>query len=409
MKNISYISRWALTIAFFVSMSIQSSEKEDIKTKQSQLQQLKKDIERYEEKIKESEKKEHATLELLDIYDRQAVLLKKLIRQFHDEETSLKKEIDGTRSSVRELTSQIQFLKRQYAQYITTAYKYGRTYDLELLLSSRSFNQMFIRSEYLKRFSEQRRKDVEKIDYRRDDLESYGRILEEQLIRQRKLITEKSKEEKKLEQQRKKRKALLTEIKRDKKNYRQELNRKLESVKELEQMITKLIEKEKSKKKSASEISKKGKISSKTGELASGSFEARRGSIRWPVDQGKLVSRFGNHRHPTLNTVTQNPGIDISVPLGTQVVNVAEGEVSAIWWLPSFGNLIILNHNSGFRTVYAHLAEISVSEGEQLPEGGLIGKSGESLSGPMLHFEIWKDREKQNPEQWLRPRGVTSR
>ncbi len=86
---------------------------------------------------------------------------------------------------------------------------------------------------------------------------------------------------------------------------------------------------------------------------------------------------------------------------GSPVSAVADGEVAKIFWLPSFGNLIIMNHNNGFRTVYAHLSDILVAEGQTIKEGDLIGESGESLDGPRIHFEIWKEREKQNPELWL--------
>ena len=88
---------------------------------------------------------------------------------------------------------------------------------------------------------------------------------------------------------------------------------------------------------------------------------------------------------------------------------VADGEVSTIWWLPSFGNLVIMNHQNGYRTVYAHLSEIAVNEGDRIRQGEQIGKSGEALAGPLLHFEIWKDREKQDPLQWLAPRGAAKR
>jgi murein DD-endopeptidase MepM/ murein hydrolase activator NlpD len=121
------------------------------------------------------------------------------------------------------------------------------------------------------------------------------------------------------------------------------------------------------------------------------------------------VARFGTQQNPVLRTVTKNTGIDIALPAGTPVASVADGEVSTIWWLPSFGNLVIVSHSDGFRTVYAHMSEIFVNEGDAVSEGRTIGKSGEALSGPMLHFEIWKDRDNQDPEAWLRPRGVSAR
>ncbi|HLX12588.1 MAG TPA: M23 family metallopeptidase, partial [Bacteroidota bacterium] len=105
----------------------------------------------------------------------------------------------------------------------------------------------------------------------------------------------------------------------------------------------------------------------------------------------------------------QNTGIDIKLPVGSEVSAIAPGDVSAISWLPSFGNLVIVDHSNGYRTVYAHLSEITVTEGQRIGEGAEIGKSGEGLSGPRLHFEIWKEREKQDPESWLSPHGLAKR
>jgi murein hydrolase activator len=59
--------------------------------------------------------------------------------------------------------------------------------------------------------------------------------------------------------------------------------------------------------------------------------------------------------------------------------------------------------------VYAHLSEISVSEGDLVREHDQLGKSGEALSGPLVHFELWKDREKLDPLQWLEPHGMARR
>jgi len=380
-----------------------SSTDEEIKKKQTQLQKLRKDIDTYEDRIKEREKREHSTLELLDAYDKQAVLLRRLIGRLHDEETALQRGINDSRESISQLTGQISFLRKHYAHYVATVYQYGHTYDLELLLSSRSFNQVLIRAEYLKRFSDQRRRDLDKIDSHRLELEKKTELLSHQLAEQHDLLTDKQREEQKLSQKMARRKALLTDIRRDKKNFKKELGRKMQAVKDLQQLIAKLIEEDRVRKE------RERKTSREPSKEVAGVFESRRGRLRWPVAQGKLAARFGSQEHPTLHTITQNTGIDIAVPSGTEVVAVADGEVSLINFLPSFGNLIILNHNNGYRTVYAHLSDISISEGEKVGEGQQIGRSGESLTGPLLHFEIYKDREKQDPEHWLRPRGVTQR
>ncbi len=382
---------------------------ETIKKRQTQLQSLRKEINIYEKKIKESAKKERSTLDLLDIYDRQAVALQKLIRSLHQEALLMENDIETTRSSINDLNNKISFLKRHYARYIAAVYKSGQTYDLELLLSSKSLNQVLIRSEYLKRFSDQRKQDIERIGSTRDNYEEQSDLLQRQLSEQHELIAEKAKEEKNLKSKAAKRKLVLQDIRRDKKNYQKEVTRKLEAVKEMERLIAKLIEEDLERREREAKRTKNRATSSSTHANEVAIFEAKRGRYRWPIAGGKIVSRFGNHENPVLHTITQNTGIDISTASGTTVEAITEGEVSTIWWLPSFGNLVILSHNGGYRTVYAHMSEISVSEGDRVAEGESIGKSGEALSGPLFHFELWRDREKQDPEQWLRPRGMTQK
>jgi murein hydrolase activator len=384
---------------------------EDIKTKQAKLEKLRTEIQQYEDKIKQGEKKESATLELLDTYDRQTILVRKLIKGLHDQEETLQQSIAQTRSNIRDLGGQLAFLKKHYAQYVSSLYRYGRMYDLELLLSSKSLNQVLIRSEYLKRFSDQRKRDLEKITEKRDAAEEENMKLQQQLGEQRDLIAAKAKEEQTLADKMKKRKVMLAAIRKDKKNLRREIQRTTAAAKDLEDLISRLIEQERQRKLLEAKKAKENNstVPAPAPSVSGKIFGDKRGRMRWPVSQGKIVAHFGNQQHPVLHTITQNTGIDISLPVGSDVSTTSEGEVSAISWLPSFGNLIIVDHSSGYRTVYAHLSEITVTEGQHVGEGAVIGKSGESLNGPVLHFEVWKDREKQDPESWLAPHGLTKR
>jgi murein DD-endopeptidase MepM/ murein hydrolase activator NlpD len=127
----------------------------------------------------------------------------------------------------------------------------------------------------------------------------------------------------------------------------------------------------------------------------------RKGKLIWPVTGGKVVAEFGNQVHPVMKTITTNTGIDIATQENSPIRCVADGEVALIHWLPSYGNLIIINHGHGYRTVYAHLDEINVIAGQKIREGEVMAKSSGSISGDLLHFEIWQEKEKQNPREWL--------
>ncbi len=388
-----------VSLSAFAVAQAPSFQKE-LKSKQTQLEQLRTEISQYEKKIKEREKKENATLEQLDDYGKQEALLKRLVKKLHAEEAELEASINSTTNSVSGLGEQIERLKEQYAGYVRSAYTRGASADIELLLTSKSVNQLFIRAEYLKRFSAQRKRDLGVITDKRKTLQDQQDLLARQLGARQRLIADKSAEQGNLKKMTTKKKNLLAGIRRDKKNYQKEIDRRKKDFREVEKKIATLIERD-AKKKAATPGAKP------PAPAGGGAFEASRGGLGWPVDGGRILTKYGTQQHPVLHTLTENKGIDISVPTGSRVSAVSPGEVSTIWWLPSFGNLVIVAHEGGYRTVYAHLGDIDVEEGQKVTAGQSLGKSGEGLSGPMLHFEVWRGRETLDPEKWLGSRTIS--
>jgi murein hydrolase activator len=405
-----------LFILLTLPAAAQRSEKE-IKQKERELQKLRSDIEAYEKKLKDSETKEKATLERLDDLENQSGLIRKLIQKLREEELGITAEIDTAKTTITDLEERLQFLKSHYANYVRSVYKNGRVYDIELLFSSRSINQLSIRIQYLKRFSEQRAKDLYAIGENKTVLEQKNEQLQIKLQSERQLLAEKTREEGKLKRTFTERQTVLKKIRKDKKTYQKELTRKTEAFKQIEKLIADLIEKERVRKEreeaerrerelaEAREHERLKTVAPPTptpdySKIAL-TFERRKGKLRWPVTHGSIQSHFGNQIHPVLKTVTQNTGIDIATPTGSDVFAVADGEVSVLSFIPGFGNVLILNHYNGYRTVYAHLSDVSVTESQRITEGTVIAKSGDTVAGAILHFEIWKERDKQNPESWL--------
>ena len=142
-----------------------------------------------------------------------------------------------------------------------------------------------------------------------------------------------------------------------------------------------------------------------TPEPYTGDFAKGQGSLDWPV-RGTLVGRFGPEKHPRFNTVIMNNGIDIESTAGTPVRAVAKGRVDFTNEdYSSFGQVVIVNHGDGYYTLYAHLSEILVRQGEEVQSGQTIGKvgdSGTSLKGTVLHFEVRKGSAALDPESWLK-------
>jgi murein DD-endopeptidase MepM/ murein hydrolase activator NlpD len=139
-------------------------------------------------------------------------------------------------------------------------------------------------------------------------------------------------------------------------------------------------------------------------QLSGRVFPQRQRTLPWPT-RGRVISQFGRVRHPRFNTYMVNKGIDITGPIGQNVVSVARGQVLFAEWFEGFGRMIILDHGGGFNTVYAHLQNISVSAGDVVEENQTIGRLGDSgtWKGPSLYFEVRKRGEALNPLDWLEP------
>jgi septal ring factor EnvC (AmiA/AmiB activator) len=135
-------------------------------------------------------------------------------------------------------------------------------------------------------------------------------------------------------------------------------------------------------------------------------FGTLRGRLPWPTE-GRVVTAFGAQVHPRFGTRTFRNGVDIEAGEGRDVAAVYAGNVVYTGWFKGYGNLIILDHDNEYFTLYAHVAEILVKEGDDVKQGQRIGTVGDtgSLEGPRLYFEVRFQGKPQNPEQWLRQRS----
>lgn len=122
-----------------------------------------------------------------------------------------------------------------------------------------------------------------------------------------------------------------------------------------------------------------------------------------PVKSEKITSGFGPRVDPTTQSKRMHRGIDFRAPLGASVYATANGEVLQAELFGKWGNLVVIAHPNGFVTRYAHLQSFNVKVGEQVSQGkeiGKVGNTGLSL-GPHLHYEIEKDGNLVNPEEYL--------
>lgn len=113
----------------------------------------------------------------------------------------------------------------------------------------------------------------------------------------------------------------------------------------------------------------------------------------WPIKSGRgqLSMYFGQNRHPFTRQWYIHKGLDIiTFGSGDPICATADGEVVQAAYSPDFGNYLILQHQFGFFTRYAHLQAFRVQKGQKVQQGQVIGYLGNSglTTGPHLHYEI---------------------
>lgn len=119
--------------------------------------------------------------------------------------------------------------------------------------------------------------------------------------------------------------------------------------------------------------------------------------------RGLLNSGFGSRRDPITGEGAFHPGLDISTRRNEPVLATASGIVVHSGWAGDYGQMVEIDHGTGYRTVYGHLGSILVREGQRVQRGervGLVGSTGRA-TGPHLHYEVRQGDRILNPLEYI--------
>ncbi|HBQ58341.1 MAG TPA: hypothetical protein DD671_01615 [Balneolaceae bacterium] len=116
------------------------------------------------------------------------------------------------------------------------------------------------------------------------------------------------------------------------------------------------------------------------------------------MDKTFVTSPYG----PRWNSVHQ--GVDLDAGLRDNIYAAEKGIVVKAGKGRGYGKMVRIKHAGGFESVYAHMSRIKVKEGDRIRKGDVVGKAGNTgtSTGVHLHFEIWKDGKRVNPEAYIR-------
>jgi len=122
----------------------------------------------------------------------------------------------------------------------------------------------------------------------------------------------------------------------------------------------------------------------------------------WPVD-GRLMGSYGRRSDPFSGEGALHTGVDISAPTGTPAKAAADGLVTYAGFFGGYGRLVIISHNNGMESFYAHLSKFDVMAGQEIRQGEIVGRVGSSgrVTGPHLHYEVRVGGAPVNPYRFL--------
>jgi len=354
------------------------------------LQQLRSEIDANRKEIEKLKSREKNLSKLQQRLARDRDLTRTYLEQLERQDTAIRSDLAGRQADlfVKEaaLSETTDRLKRGLVRY----YKMRQVAGPELIFSSRNFGELFARSQRLARVIYRERLELEALALEKFALSRDADALESRRRDVESLQAEKRREEERLRKQGAAALAELGDL-RDERAGRERRVRGLEAAQAAIRRMLEQMERERLREREGARPSFKG-------SLASG-----RGRLEWPV-LGKVVSEFGYETHPEYGTRVPQNGIDIAAEEGSAIRAVAPGATVYVDWLPGYGRTVILDHGSGYYTLYAHAQSVAVRKGESVAAGQIIARVGDtdSVKGSCLHFEVRQGERALNPREWLR-------
>ena len=367
----------------------------ELKQQNSAIQSLRNEIEATKKRIQSENQKEKSSSKQVINLSEEISLLQRLVKEIDKEEKLLVADIAHTESQIVKSEVELDTLRVRYGRRLTKMYKKGQLSNLEKILSSTSWRQAIYRTKYLKIISDLDQKTHNTIRSLLIEIGKQKLNLEAALRKKRRLKKDREVTLISLRSKKRKEQRELVKIRQSQKELKTYLTEKQAGVKQLEKIITNIQD-------DIARVEREARIRKQQQALQSKEFSKLKGQLAWPAE-GRVITKFGRQWNPKLKTTTENPGVDIKGKPGSEIRTVLGGIVTTITFIRGFGTTIIIDHGNGFYTVYGHVTNIQTNEDRQVRGGDVIAYMGDSgsINGSQLHFEIWGQGKKLDPEKWL--------
>jgi septal ring factor EnvC (AmiA/AmiB activator) len=366
--------------------------------KRRELEEIQQQARQSREQASKLQGRENQALGQLRRTERELNLTRRRLRTLQRNRSTLNEQLGVTRLTLQETLRALEQQKGRLARRLRDMYKSGADRELEFLLSTRSFAQLLARWDFLVMVAEQDRVLLEDIQGKKEEIQAAEQQLEVNIGEIRENERQTQAQNSKLDRLRQQRTQQVSQIRTQRRTFEAAAAELEKTAKDIRRLLARL-------ERQRTEEEQRRRAGGRAPEPYTGDFAKGRGRLDWPVE-GAVVGRFGPERHPRFGTTTLNNGIDIAAAAGTPARAVARGRVDYTSDdFAAFGQVVVVNHGDGFYTLYGHLSEILVRQGQEVQPGqpiGRVGDSGTSLKGMVLHFEVRKGGSALDPEGWLK-------
>lgn len=399
-----------LMLLIATSSTLFAQNKNDLEAKKAALQ---KEISLTNKLLNETKKNKELTIDELLKLKSKINARGELISAINQEIKLVNKQISQNQNGIASLQKELEKLKQEYAKMIYYAFKNKSTQNkIMFVFSSNSFNQAYKRLKYIQQYSEYRKKQAASIVSTQQELKLKVAELEKDKQEKSALLSLENQEKQKLAAEQVEQETTVKKLQSKEQELKSDLNKKQEAERKLQKAIERIIEEEIRK---AREAAAKTNKPTKTGDTKtsfpltpealklSNSFASNKGSLPWPVLEGVITDRFGQHPHPVLTGIeVNNNGIDISTIKGAVARAIFDGEVSSVAIIPGGGKVVMIRHGE-YLSVYSYFNDVYVKKGDKITTkqhlGTLVSEPDKAKTN--VHLEIWKGMTKLNPEYWI--------
>ncbi len=377
-----------------------------------EIDDIQKQIEEQQQNIKDLEEQKKVYQDKIEIRRKEAVNLKNQISLLTDQMSKRKieiqekeAEITSTNLSVKKIQlkvlekkQEIRDFKEDLKQLLGKINQYDQKSPLEIVFLNGSISEVLSQIRYLDTLQQELSRSVKRIELIKEGLEIQEKDLRLQLQELIALKAELEDKKIKLAADKTAKESILEETRGAEWKFQSLLAETITEQKEMENEIGRL-EKE-VREKIAKEKEEKIELMEKEGIIV----------FSWPVPLEGITCNFHDPDYPYKDWIGEHSGVDLRAPQGTAVRAAASGYVARAKHGGLGYSYVMIIHNDSFSTIYGHLSEILVEEGEYIKRGGLIGRSGglpgtsgagSFSTGPHLHFEVRLNGIPVNPEDYL--------